>query len=204
MSLTSKHCSFKPAVDACVAVTARPGDDCHAFEFKCSTGNQCIPASYQCDEETDCQDRSDEIGCCRQHFLLNLYILDSLAQVARYPRAAVIILRTCVYRCVCRCIPTCTYICLELGAYSVKICVWLATARPTVVVNPPPEVLANEGQTITITCEALGIPTPLIIWRLNWGHVGKWALWVRIKSGNYSKSAMNFIKSLFFFFLFLS
>ena len=29
----------------------------------CVGGDQCIPASYQCDGEIDCQDRSDEIGC---------------------------------------------------------------------------------------------------------------------------------------------
>ena len=24
-----------------------------------------------------------------------------------------------------------------------------------------------------IICEAIGVPPPLIIWRLNWGHIGK-------------------------------
>ena len=59
------------------------------------------------------------------------------------------------------------------------------------VVNPPPEVLANEGQTITITCEALGIPTPLIIWRLNWGHVGK-----NLKNQRLLSSLVDIIKIL--------
>lgn len=25
---------------------------------------------------------------------------------------------------------------------------------------------------MVIECEARGVPTPLIIWRLNWGHIG--------------------------------
>ena len=35
---------------------------------------------------------------------------------------------------------------------------------------PPREVTAGLGETITIDCEAIGVPPPLIIWRLNWGH----------------------------------
>ena len=29
------------------------------------------------------------------------------------------------------------------------------------------------GQIVRIECEARGVPTPKIVWRLNWGHVGK-------------------------------
>lgn len=46
----------------------KPGDPCDAKEYQCMTGDQCIPSSYQCDGEIDCQDRSDEIGCGRHHF----------------------------------------------------------------------------------------------------------------------------------------
>ena len=96
--------TFVSTVGAGVTVTARPGDECHAFEFKCSTGNQCIPASYQCDEETDCQDRSDEIGCCRL-FAQSIY--------------------SCVYMCHVQAVGRiyCTYMYTKSCAYSVKICV---------------------------------------------------------------------------------
>ena len=30
----------------------------------------------------------------------------------------------------------------------------------------------EEGNTITLECEAIGRPTPLITWRLNWGNIG--------------------------------
>ena len=37
---------------------------------------------------------------------------------------------------------------------------------------PPGEKTAQHGDTIVLSCEATGIPTPLIVWRLNFGHVG--------------------------------
>jgi len=46
------------------------------------------------------------------------------------------------------------------------------TALPTVTRPPPGELTVNEGETITIECTAIGIPAPLIVWRLNWGPVG--------------------------------
>ena len=45
--------------------------------------------------------------------------------------------------------------------------------NPTVIQPPPPSRDVQQGETVVITCEAIGTPTPLIIWRLNWGHVGK-------------------------------
>lgn len=27
------------------------------------------------------------------------------------------------------------------------------------------------GETMTITCQAVGVPTPQVVWRLNWGHI---------------------------------
>lgn len=29
------------------------------------------------------------------------------------------------------------------------------------------------GDTLVLTCEAVGVPVPLINWRLNWGHIPK-------------------------------
>lgn len=39
--------------------------------------------------------------------------------------------------------------------------------------TPPPEIEAHEGGRLVIECEAIGIPPPLIVWRLNWGHIGQ-------------------------------
>ncbi|XP_048238836.1 basement membrane-specific heparan sulfate proteoglycan core protein-like isoform X2 [Haliotis rufescens] len=87
--------------------TREPGAACRADEYKCLTGDQCIPSSYQCDGEIDCQDRSDEIGC----------------------------------------------------------------AAPTIVKPPVPKVEVEVGGSFSIVCEAVGVPTPLIVWRLNWGNI---------------------------------
>ena len=34
----------------------------YAGEFQCDNGN-CIPRSWRCDNDTDCHDGSDEVGC---------------------------------------------------------------------------------------------------------------------------------------------
>jgi len=43
---------------------------------------------------------------------------------------------------------------------------------PTVTRPPVDELTVEEGETITIECTAIGIPAPLIVWRLNWGRIG--------------------------------
>ena len=46
------------------------------------------------------------------------------------------------------------------------------SAAPVVTRPPPSEYMAQQGETIIIECEAIGVPTPFIVWRLNWGHIG--------------------------------
>ncbi|KAK2106122.1 Basement membrane-specific heparan sulfate proteoglycan core protein [Saguinus oedipus] len=87
--------------------TKRPEEVCGPTQFRCVSTNTCIPASFHCDEDSDCPDRSDEFGC-----------------------------------------------------------------MPPQVVTPPQEsIQASRGQTVTFTCVAIGVPTPIINWRLNWGHI---------------------------------
>ena len=94
--------------------------------FVSRSGDQCIPKSFHCDMETDCQDQSDEIGCSESYFnrLLNCTI------------------------------------------YHVS-----QKAPPIIVESPPPKVVVDVSYTFVINCTAMGIPTPEIVWRLNWGHV---------------------------------
>lgn len=52
-------------------------------------------------------------------------------------------------------------------------------AAPPSVTSPPEEsVEAARGSTVTFTCQAVGVPTPIITWRLNWGHIPVSSRWV--------------------------
>ena len=42
---------------------------------------------------------------------------------------------------------------------------------PEIVVSPPPLVTVDRTFTFIINCTAVGVPTPQVVWRLNWGHV---------------------------------
>jgi len=48
---------------------------CYDNQFRCDNG-QCISACKRCDEQSDCDDDSDEADCCKLLFtLLCAYIL---------------------------------------------------------------------------------------------------------------------------------
>lgn len=91
----------------CVCCLSPTDSYCVYNEFACSTGNQCIPKSFHCDGDLDCQDQTDELGC----------------------------------------------------------------SKPTIVEPPPRTVVVSITETFILTCVAVGVPTPTVIWRLNWGHV---------------------------------
>lgn len=65
--------------------TREPGAACRTDQFMCQRGDQCVPSSYQCDGEMDCQDRSDEIGCgkCQTYFIVHLAV-SSIGRVKYY------------------------------------------------------------------------------------------------------------------------
>lgn len=48
----------------------------------------------------------------------------------------------------------------------------LLYTAPVYIVKPPQAmVLLESGQTLVLTCTAIGVPMPEINWRLNWGHI---------------------------------
>jgi hypothetical protein len=57
-----------------ISVAKQPDEPCGRDEFQCVSGNQCIPLAYQCDQEIDCLDRSDEIGCCKLFSEIYMYV----------------------------------------------------------------------------------------------------------------------------------
>ncbi|GAB1602266.1 basement membrane-specific heparan sulfate proteoglycan core protein-like isoform X6, partial [Argonauta hians] len=168
----------------------RPEGPCRRSEATCNNG-QCIPKDFRCDGETDCTDGSDEFSCsqplpcepnefkCRNgHCAMKIWRCDGdndcgdgsdEENCPTGPPGS-----TCdmdEFKCIARnqCIPS-SYQCDgendcldrsdEIGC------------SPPVIVSPPIKDIEVEiGGTFTIICKAVGVPVPLIIWRLNWGNI---------------------------------
>lgn len=47
----------------------------------------------------------------------------------------------------------------------------LFLAPPVINLPPVSKIDVELGGSFTIICEAVGTPTPLIVWRLNWGNI---------------------------------
>ncbi|XP_050360629.1 basement membrane-specific heparan sulfate proteoglycan core protein isoform X13 [Nymphalis io] len=124
---------------------------CEPNEFQCSN-RKCVLKTWLCDNDDDCGDGSDEQNCVAT---------DPNQQCQPYEFAC-----ASNDQCVPRSFQCDTYKdCFdssdELGCMPVHI-----TRSPA-----PSNVKLNPGDTLTLVCEAVGVPTPLISWRLNWGNV---------------------------------
>lgn len=166
------------------------GGRCLADEKSCRNG-ECVKLAYVCDGEYDCRDRSDEEGCpppkpCEpnefqcdnRRCVQKMWLCDGDDDCGdgsderdcgtKAPG------ETCgprEFKCAGRdqCVPAAFQCdgqndCFD-GSDEVG-CV-----PPNVVQPPPPRKDVNPGETIVIECRAVGMPTPYINWRLNWGKV---------------------------------
>uniref|UniRef100_A0A665UZW2 Heparan sulfate proteoglycan 2 n=1 Tax=Echeneis naucrates TaxID=173247 RepID=A0A665UZW2_ECHNA len=139
-----------------------PPGPCRADQATCQSG-ECIPRDYICDGERDCSDGSDEFRC------------------GKIQRKALIVILCLVPGTPSPCEPN-EFKCKN-GRCALKL--WRCDGDndcednsdetdcpPPSVTSPPEESIeAARGATVTFTCQAVGVPTPIITWRLNWGHI---------------------------------
>uniref|UniRef100_A0A665UZU7 Heparan sulfate proteoglycan 2 n=1 Tax=Echeneis naucrates TaxID=173247 RepID=A0A665UZU7_ECHNA len=123
---------------------------CEPNEFKCKNG-RCALKLWRCDGDNDCEDNSDETDCPTKG-------PDDRCAPEQFECLSD---RTCIpasYQCDEE--PDCPDRSDEYGC------------TPPSVTSPPEESIeAARGATVTFTCQAVGVPTPIITWRLNWGHI---------------------------------
>ncbi|XP_068454510.1 basement membrane-specific heparan sulfate proteoglycan core protein isoform X9 [Clinocottus analis] len=123
---------------------------CEPNEFKCRNG-RCALKLWRCDGDNDCEDNSDETDCPTK----------GPGDRCAPEQFECLSDRTCIpasYQCDDE--PDCPDRSDEYGC------------TPPSVTSPPDEsIQAARGATVTFTCQAVGVPTPIITWRLNWGHI---------------------------------
>ncbi|KAM8864764.1 basement membrane-specific heparan sulfate proteoglycan core protein isoform 13-T13 [Spinachia spinachia] len=123
---------------------------CEPNEFKCKNG-RCALKLWRCDGDNDCEDNSDETDCPTK----------GPGDRCAPEQFECLNDRTCIpasYQCDEE--PDCPDRSDEYGC------------TPPSVTSPPEEsVEAARGATVTFSCQAVGVPTPIITWRLNWGHI---------------------------------
>lgn len=122
---------------------------CEPNEFKCRNG-RCALKLWRCDGDNDCEDNSDELDCPTK----------GPSDRCAPEQFECLSDRTCIpasYQCDEE--PDCPDRSDEYGC------------TPPSVTSPPESVEVARGSTVTFTCQAVGVPTPIITWRLNWGHI---------------------------------
>lgn len=125
---------------------------CDPTEFLCVGTGICAQKMWRCDGDDDCGDGYDELSCptaapgsnCRG--IEFECVSDSLCVPASYQ---------------CDGERDCRDASDEAGC-----------SAPVIVVGPRKNVTVREGDLVVLECEAVGVPTPIVSWRLNWGNVG--------------------------------
>ncbi|XP_077509129.1 basement membrane-specific heparan sulfate proteoglycan core protein-like isoform X11 [Amblyomma americanum] len=168
----------------------RPLGACKHDEATCQNG-KCVPRKYVCDGDYDCDDGSDENNCAQPSLcepnemqcdnkkcILKVYLCDGDDDCGdgsderncrdNIPGSPC---RMGEYQCLSgdQCIPKSFHCDGEFDCQDKSD--EIGCSPPTITQTPPEVVNALEGETVNITCRAIGNPVPLINWRLNWGHI---------------------------------
>ncbi|XP_035226040.1 basement membrane-specific heparan sulfate proteoglycan core protein-like isoform X3 [Stegodyphus dumicola] len=168
----------------------RPSGACAREEATCQNG-ECIPWEYACDGDFDCTDQSDELNCdyqfqCQPNefqcenkkCVLKVWrcdgdndCFDNSDEKSCTPNPAGSPCRYDEYRCLSgdQCIPKAFQCDGEFDCQDKSD--EIGCAAPTITQPPPETLTVEEDETVTIICTAVGNPTPIISWRLNWGNI---------------------------------
>ncbi|XP_063241894.1 basement membrane-specific heparan sulfate proteoglycan core protein isoform X7 [Bacillus rossius redtenbacheri] len=123
---------------------------CEPNEFRCNN-KKCVLKTWMCDADDDCGDNSDEANCAT----------NAPGSPCRYSEFQCRSGNQCIPKSFhCDQAPDCQDGSDEIGCSSAYI------QSP-----PPPMITLDIGSIFIVTCTARGIPTPQIVWRLNWGHI---------------------------------
>ncbi|XP_066493850.1 basement membrane-specific heparan sulfate proteoglycan core protein isoform X4 [Tiliqua scincoides] len=123
---------------------------CEPNEFKCRNG-PCTLKLWRCDGDNDCPDGFDELNCPTK----------GPGDTCGPEQFVCVSTRTCIpagYQCDNE--TDCPDRSDEIGC-----------TAPQVITPPEESIQAAPGETIRFSCVAIGVPTPIITWRLNWGHI---------------------------------
>ncbi|XP_077998512.1 uncharacterized protein LOC144451517 [Glandiceps talaboti] len=139
----------KDCIDGSDEANCGTSSPCEPNEFVCFDSS-CVQKTWVCDGEPDCFDGSDEYNCPRK-------VPGARCESWEFPCSSG------------ECLPA-SYHC-DMQEDCTDGSDELNCGKPVIVTPPVELVRVEEGQTVTLTCVAVGTPTPIISWRLNWGHI---------------------------------